>query len=172
MSKKRTDGKRPLEQYEHTKKKRPNNPQVGLVDAASDGAERHKTYKYDPHLDPALTWAGKAERASFAVPTISLHVHERIDPRAIMEAVRKKNGSDYAQLSLFRSKSENPPLREAIAFYKQSHNWSNRLIAGDSRRRLRRTSGVRSARLNAEDAAPFERSAAERRLTYFRNRWR
>ncbi len=27
---------------------------------------------------------------------------------------------------------ENPPLREAIEFYKHKHNWSNRLIAGDS----------------------------------------
>jgi adenine-specific DNA-methyltransferase len=42
-----------------------------------------------------LVWAGKAERTSFAIPTVSLHVHERIDPRSIIEAVRKKNGSDY-----------------------------------------------------------------------------
>jgi adenine-specific DNA-methyltransferase len=27
---------------------------------------------------------------------------------------------------------ENPPIREAIEFYKHRHNWSNRLIAGDS----------------------------------------
>ena len=46
--------------------------------------------------------------------------------------MRKKNGSDYAQLSLFGSKTENPPLREAIEFYKHAHNWSNRFIAGDS----------------------------------------
>src|SRR2546430_6722862 len=26
----------------------------------------------------------------------------------------------------------NPPLREAIMFYKHRHNWTNRLIAGDS----------------------------------------
>ena len=63
---------------------------------------------------------------------MSLHVHERIDPRAIIEAVRKKNGKNYAQLSLFGSKVENPPLREAIEFYKHAHNWSNRFIAGDS----------------------------------------
>ena len=33
---------------------------------------------------------------------------------------------------MFESKAENPPLREAIEFYKHAHNWSNRLIAGDS----------------------------------------
>jgi len=46
-----------------------------------------KTYAYDPHLDPQLQWAGKTEHTSFEVPTVSLHVHERIDPRSIIEAV-------------------------------------------------------------------------------------
>ncbi len=81
---------------------------------------------------PYLNWAGKAEHTSFEVPTISLHVHERIDPRTIIEAVRKRNGADYEQLSFFGQLGENPPLREAIEFYKHKHNWSNRLIAGDS----------------------------------------
>ena len=27
---------------------------------------------------------------------------------------------------------ENPPLREAVEFYKHKHNWSNRMVAGDS----------------------------------------
>ena len=124
--------KKPIEQYDHKGKKRKNNPPVGLVDAKSDAVEGKKSYAYDPHLDPTLVWAGKAERTSFEIPTVSLHVHERIDPRSIIEAVRKKNGSDYLQLSLFSSRGENPPLREAIEFYKHSRNWSNRLIAGDS----------------------------------------
>jgi adenine-specific DNA-methyltransferase len=132
MSRKTPGSKRPVEQYDHKAKKRANNPPVGLVDAKSDVAEGKKTYAYDPHLDPTLVWAGKAERTSFAIPTVSLHVHERIDPRSIIEAVRKKNGSDYEQMSLFNSKTENPPLREAIEFYKHAHNWSNRLVAGDS----------------------------------------
>src|SRR5436853_910135 len=124
--------KKRIEQYQHKGKTRVNNPEVGLVDAALEPPEKKKTYAYDPHLDPQLQWAGKAERTSFEIPTVSLHVHERIDPRSIIEAVRKKNGSDYQQLSLFSSKAENPPLREAIDFYKHKHNWSNRLIAGDS----------------------------------------
>jgi adenine-specific DNA-methyltransferase len=134
MARTKTDasGKKPIEQYEHKGKKRANNPPVGLVDAKSDAREGKKSYAYDPHLDPTLVWAGKAERTSFEVPTVSLHVHERIDPRSIIEAVRKKNGKDYEQLSLFSSKTENPPLREAIEFYKHAHNWSNRFVAGDS----------------------------------------
>jgi adenine-specific DNA-methyltransferase len=46
--------------------------------------------------------------------------------------VRKKNGEDFVQGSLFSRLEENPPIREAIEFYKHRHNWSNRLIAGDS----------------------------------------
>jgi adenine-specific DNA-methyltransferase len=110
--------KRPIEQYSHVGKKRVNNPPVGLVTPDTDQKETTRTYANDPHLDPSLQWAGKAERTSFEVPTVSLHIHERIDPRSILEAVRKKNGNNYEQLSLFSARSENPPLREAIEFYK------------------------------------------------------
>lgn len=133
---KHSSKKRPIEQYEHKDKQRINNPPVGLVTPETDPdvktGQPKKTYQYDPHLDPQLVWAGKAERTSFEIPTVSLHVHERIDPRTIIETVRKKNGSNYEQMSLFSSKDENPPLRDAIDFYKHKHNWSNRLIAGDS----------------------------------------
>jgi adenine-specific DNA-methyltransferase len=67
---------------------------------------------------------------SFEVPSVSLHVHERIDPRTIIEGVKRKNGGP--QMSLFQAPEENPPLREAVEFYKHKHGWSNRLIAGDS----------------------------------------
>lgn len=124
--------KRPIEQYSHSDKKRVNNPPVGLVTPETEQKEAKRIYSYDPHLDPSLHWSGKKERTSFEVPTVSLHVHERIDPRSILEAVRKKNGNNYEQLSMFSAESENPPLREAIEFYKHPHGWSNRLIAGDS----------------------------------------
>ena len=66
-------------------------------------------------------------------PTVSLHVHERIDPHTIIDAVRKRNGNGLpVQPSLFERREENPPLREAIDFYRHAHGWSNRLIAGDS----------------------------------------
>lgn len=123
--------KKRIEQYEHKGKTRVNNPEVGLVDAALEPAEPKKSYAYDPHLDPLLQWAGKAERTSFEVPGVSLHVHERIDPRTIIEAVRRRNGNG-AQMSLFSSSEMNPPLRHAVEFYKHRHNWANRLIAGDS----------------------------------------
>src|SRR5246500_1089071 len=141
--------KRPIERYEHKGKKRINNPPVGLVTPETDPvAPTHKIYDYvapvpsvkpkqeldyDPHLDPQLVWAGKKEHSSFEVPTVSLHVHERIDPHTIIDAVRKRNGGGLpVQPSLFERREENPPLREAIDFYRHAHGWSNRLIAGDS----------------------------------------
>lgn len=118
-----------IEQYEHRKDERANIPHVGLVTPNSDpDTGEKKTYSYDPHLDPQLQWAGKAEHTSFEVPTVSLHVHERIDPKTIIETVKKDN-DDGGQISLF---SEKKPLREAIDFYKHKEGWTNRLIAGDS----------------------------------------
>ena len=123
--------KREIKNYAHTDKKRANNPPVGLVTPDTDKDAGRKTYAHDPHIDPQLSWAGKAEHTSFEVPTVSLHVHERIDPRTVVEAVRKRNGAELQQ-SLFATPEENPPIRQAIDFYRHRHNWSNRLIAGDS----------------------------------------
>ena len=131
MAKNRKPRKRDIENYAHTGKERVNNPPVGLVTPETDKDAAQKTYQHDPHIDPQLSWAGKAEHTAFEVPTVSLHVHERIDSRTVVEAVRRRNGAS-AQTSLFEEPDENPPIRQAIDFYQHRHNWSNRLIAGDS----------------------------------------
>ena len=130
MQRRRKPG-RDIEAYAHAGKERANNPPVGLVTPETDRDAGRRTYTHDPHIDPQLSWAGKAEHTSFEVPTVSLHVHERIDPRTIVEAVRKRRGPE-AQPSLFAMPEENPPLRQAIEFYRHRHNWTNRLVAGDS----------------------------------------
>lgn len=126
-----------IEQYVHKDKKRAYNPPVGLVDAKTDIDAPKQKYKYDPNLDPQLQWSGKTEHTSFQVDTVSLHVHERIDPLTIIEQVEKKVPVEERQLNLFQythpfDAKYNPPLRDAIKFYKHEENWSNRLIAGDS----------------------------------------
>ena len=131
MAQPKDSKKREVENYTHADKERANNPPVGLVTPETDKDAGKKTYAHDLHLDPQLVWAGKAEHTSFKVPTVSLHVHERIDPRTIVEAVRKRNG-EKPQFSLFSAPEENPPIRQAIEFYRHRHNWTNRLIAGDS----------------------------------------
>ncbi|RUQ39344.1 MAG: site-specific DNA-methyltransferase, partial [Candidatus Competibacteraceae bacterium] len=96
---------------------------------------------------PYLNWAGKAERTSFEVDTVSLHVHERIDPASILSAVRKAmsnrgagirdSGAETGKMraiqpGLFDAPFENLPLRDAIDFYRHERGWANRLVAGDS----------------------------------------
>ena len=82
-TRKKPAAKKPIESYDHKDKKRANNPPVGLVTPDTDPDHgKKKTYEYDPHRDPQLVWAGKAEHTSFEVPTVSLHVHERL-PRCV-----------------------------------------------------------------------------------------
>ena len=125
MSRKRKS----IESYDHKDKKRTNNPPVGLVTPETDPDIGTQTYQHDPHIDPFLSWAGKKENHSFDVNTVSLHVHERIDPQSIIDYVRKTR-SENRQPSLFSE--EELPIRQAIEFYKHRHDWTNRFIAGDS----------------------------------------
>ena len=116
---KTTDKKKPIDSYDHKDKKRANNPPVGLVTPDTDpDHEKKRTYEYDPHLHP----------------------------RKIIEAVRKRNGvarassvpevgragksrqdacATYEQLPLFEQPEQNPPLREAIEFYKHARGWTS-----------------------------------------------
>ena len=125
---KRDKERKAVGQYVHSDERRANIPQAGLVSPRTDPyKDERREYKYDPHLDPSLQWAGKAERASFEVPTVSLHVHERIDPKTIINSAQRL--PDDAQPGLF---AERRALREAVEFYKHRDGWSNRFVAGDS----------------------------------------
>lgn len=162
--------------YRHADRRK-NNPEVGLVNEASDPAQAKTPWAYDPHLDPALQfdsaragaekliddalagndpaamrhaleslrrmgapylqWTGKAERTSFAVDTVSLHVHERIDAMSILSAVSKRQKKSTSPASgyqpgLFEAPFESMPLRAAVDFYKHDRGWANRLVSGDS----------------------------------------
>lgn len=85
MARRERKTRKEITNYAHTDAQRVYNPPVGLVTPDSDKDADKRSYVYDPHLDPQLVWAGKSERTSFDLPTVSLHVHERIDPRTIVE---------------------------------------------------------------------------------------
>ena len=130
---------RDVEAYTHDDKKRTNNPPVGM--AQHDKAEEKvKTYQFDPHLDPTLQWAGKAEGTSFEVPTSSIHIHESIKPHSIIARVMKEysdvlEGQVEGQQSMFEAETPAERMRrrrESIEFYQHGVNWTNRMIAGDS----------------------------------------
>ena len=113
--------------YRHDEARRKNNPPAGIAPTYEVRERRATSYAYDPHLDPQLQWGGKAEHTSFDVDVVSLHIHERISTKAILDAVRRP---EPLQLSLF---GETPlPLDQQIEFYQHEVGWANRLILGDS----------------------------------------
>jgi len=107
--------------------RRTNNPPAGIAPTYEVRERKTTPYAYDAHLDPQLYWSGKAEHTSFEVDVVSLHIHERISTRAILDAVRRP---EPLQLSLF---GETPlPADQQIEFYRHEVGWANRLILGDS----------------------------------------
>lgn len=74
-----------VEAYRHETDKRKNAVPVGL---ASYDTVKPKPKKYD--YDPQLVWTGKAEHTSFEVPTVSLHIQERIAPEAIIRSIKRE----------------------------------------------------------------------------------
>ena len=125
---------RTVDAYEHSGYERANNPKAGYAryDRVKEGTAK---YAYDPHIDPALQWAGKQEGTSFEVPTSSIHIHESIKPHKILRKVMKAASDDYEalQVSLFPTRLDNMKARQQdLQFYKHGVDWTNRLIAGDS----------------------------------------
>lgn len=112
----------------------------GALESGDAGRMREALEELKRLQSPYLNWAGKAERTGFDIDTVSLHVHERVDPASILSAVRKgmKNGGKAKETAkpiqpgLFDAPFENLPLRDAIDFYRHERGWANRLIAGDS----------------------------------------
>lgn len=133
------DKMRDIETYTHDDKKRTNNPPVGMAQH-DKSEEKVKTYQFDPHLDPTLQWAGKAEGMSFDVPTSSIHIHESIKPLNIIARVTKEyskalEGQLEGQTSMFEAETPAERMRrrrESIEFYQHGVDWTNRMIAGDS----------------------------------------
>jgi adenine-specific DNA-methyltransferase len=118
-------GGEPFGDYRHDATRR-NNPPAGLIDLEKPPPKPARKYEYDPHLDPQLQWAGKAEHGSFEVDTVSLHIHERISAQAIVRAVKRED----TQRSLF-AETQLDPSKE-VDFYAHEVGWANRLVLGDS----------------------------------------
>ena len=116
-----------VEDFRYSEAHRKNNPPAGLAPAYEVRERKTARYEYDPHLDPQLVWAGKAEHTSFEVDIVPLHIHERISTKAILSAVRRPAA---LQMELF---GETPlPADKQIEFYQHEVGWTNRLILGDS----------------------------------------
>lgn len=85
-------------------------------------------------LDPQLVWKGKDEQADLLeVTTPPIFIQEKIDPRALVENLRRTaaNPEDEPEATLFDS-FDGLDAWESVDYYKHQANWSNRMILGDS----------------------------------------
>ena len=81
---------------------------------------------------PFLNWAGKAERLSFAVPTLPLFIHERLSTTAILETLKgHKRDRQLTMFDLFADR-EHPIHEQVLKAYEHKNGWVNRLMLGDS----------------------------------------
>jgi adenine-specific DNA-methyltransferase len=96
LAKKAKKKEEDVDAYRHGTETRKNVVPVGLA-SYDTSTPKLKKYEYNPHLDPQLIWTGKAENTSFEVPTVSLHIHERIAPEAVIRSIRR----EPAQTDLF-----------------------------------------------------------------------
>jgi len=118
---------REVKDFRHEEARRKNNPPAGVAPTYEVRERLTTRYAYDPHLDPQLVWAEKAEHTSFEVDVVPLHIHERISTKAILEAARKPQP---LMEELF---GETPlPADKQVEFYQHEVGWANRLILGDS----------------------------------------
>ncbi len=83
---------------------------------------------------PFLNWAGKAERASFDVPTLPLFVHERLSTKAIIETLtghRRVKDTQTTFFDLFGD-PQHSITDQVLGAYEFRDGWTNRMILGDS----------------------------------------
>ena len=109
--------KKDIKNYKQTGKRK-NIPEVGLVTSATDRVDGKKKYVFDPYLDPQLQWSGKLEKNELEIDTVSLHVHERIDPKTLIEKLKVKSESEIPESSgqLEFNFFDNPSFENIFAF--------------------------------------------------------
>jgi len=84
---------------------------------------------------PMLVWQGKEtlDDADLEVDAPPIYIQEKIDPRVLVEHLRKtaKEGELEPELTLFDMFDGLGEL-DLVEFYRHEANWSNRMILGDS----------------------------------------
>lgn len=129
-------GPTPVEALRH-KDRRTNIPTNELRGMLADDelAPKAMLYPRDTSLDPQLVWRGKDEQdvEPLEVPVVPVYIQEKIQPRVIIEHLRKTAaaGEPEPELTLFDD-FNGIAFEDLVDFYHHDQNWSNRLILGDS----------------------------------------
>lgn len=133
---KRPTGPAHVGSYVHPDK-RINNPTADAVSAygIADDALEPLLYPRDPSLDPQLVWKGKdtQDREDLVVDAPPIYIQEKIDPRVLVENLRKTGAAGQAEPepTLFDTYDELDPMSQ-VEFYRHQESWKNRMILGDS----------------------------------------
>lgn len=126
----------PVEAITHPEK-RANLPLAGAAEFVSPEVEapRRLLYPRDPSLDPQLVWRGKdaTDAADLGVDAPPIFIQEKIDPRVLIENLRRTAGPGEAEpeLTLFETFDGLGEL-DRVDYYRHDANWSNRMVLGDS----------------------------------------
>lgn len=132
--KKPASGSVPVDVHKHVADKRSNIPTRETAAFASDDGPQPFVINRDRSLDPQLVWKSKDEQDArpLEVPTVPIHVQEKIHPQAIVEDVKAwaKQGKPVADL--FADFNGLDDFAKKLEFYQHDQHWTNRLILGDS----------------------------------------
>jgi adenine-specific DNA-methyltransferase len=89
-------------------------------------------------LDPQLVWRGKDEQdwSDLVVQAPPLYIQEKVHPKVLIDDLLRQtregqpNGAE--QLNLWADFNGMPEGADRTEFYQHDHNWTNRMILGDS----------------------------------------
>lgn len=123
----------PVEAITHSDT-RTNIPTADAHDLVPPEVEETVQITYPRELrSPMLVWKGKEEldESDLQVDAPPLYIQEKIDPRVLIDNLRKTAEDGEPELTLFEAFDGLGEL-DLVEFYKHSANWSNRMILGDS----------------------------------------
>src|SRR4051794_32771367 len=125
----------PIEAITHADKRR-NLPTADAHEFVSPDVAKVIPVSYPREIhSPMLVWQGKEalDDTDLEVDAPPIYIQEKIDPRVLIEHLRKTAKDDELEpeLTLFDTFDGLGAL-DLVEFYRHDANWSNRMILGDS----------------------------------------
>lgn len=129
-----------IESYTHNDSKRKNIPTEQMQPFVNEAIAKSVLVSYEKRykdLDPQLIWRGKYDGdESLTIEAKPLYIQEKINPKAIIENLRKQAKENQAeetgQISMFDDSWGIDTEADKMGFYQHDENWTNRMILGDS----------------------------------------
>ena len=103
-----------------------------VLDAKSLEEAKAAASKLKSLSKPFLSWAGKAERLSFDVPTLPLFIHERLSSKAIIETLAGHKTDKQEDMFALFGDPQHSITDQVLKAYEYQDNWVNRMVLGDS----------------------------------------